>query len=355
MPLLRPLSAVEQTALHLRRGIENRQWRKFMPGASKLALELGVNHKTVESALRQMEHEGLLENQGQGRRRLIVRHATMTARPLHVAFLFYDEGDNYKEHLAKIPDKLEAGGHMVTILPKTLVDLKMNIRRIASLVQHTGADAWVVFAGPREVLEWFSRQAMPVFALFGRRENLPVASIGPDYGKAHAAAVQRLARLGHRRIVLLAHRERRLPEPGLPENAFLAELRNQGLPAGKYNLPEWQETPAGLGRLVDSLFSITAPTAFIVDEPGIFLGLQQILAARGIRAPEHVSLISTETHPLFNWCVPTLSHYDWNMKLVTPRILRWASAISHGKRDTRQTWAHAEFVEGGTVGPAPLE
>jgi len=40
------------------------------------------------------------------------------------------------------------------------------------------------------------------------------------------------------------------------------------------------------------------------------------------------------------------------------RDLRWVSGISrisHGKEDIRQTLIDAEFIEGGTVGPAPKE
>ena len=41
-------------------------------------------------------------------------------------------------------------------------------------------DAWVIIAGSREVLEWFVEQQIPAFALFGRRDGLPIAGVGPD-------------------------------------------------------------------------------------------------------------------------------------------------------------------------------
>jgi len=34
------------------------------------------------------------------------------------------------------------------------------------------------------------------------------------------------------------------------------------------------------------------------------------------------------------------------------RIVRWVNNVRQGKEDTRQTRIDAEFVEGGTVGPA---
>lgn len=344
MSPFRPTSTTEQVASHLRQAIMNRQWTVVLPGASKLALDLGVNHKTVEAALRQLDREGLLKNLGAGRGRFIVEQAKGTARPLHFGYLYYDDSDSFRDYASKVTVKLEARGHTVTIAPKTISGLNMSLRHIKPIVQQIPADAWMVVAGPRDLLEWFSQQPKPVFALFGRRENLPIPSIGPDYSTAHSSAVRELVRLGHRRILLLTHRERRLPEPGLPERAFLDEIKNQGLLVSDYNLPDWDETPAGLIKLVDSLFEITPPTAIIADEPGIFLGLQQILSARGVHAPQHVSLICAEKYPLFDWCFPSLSHYHWNFGTVAPRILRWASAVSRGERDVRQTLAPVKFV-----------
>jgi DNA-binding GntR family transcriptional regulator len=66
MPLLRSLSVSAQAAAHLRAEIERGHWMGKLPGVHQLAAELGVNRKTVEAALRQLEHEGLLQGQGQG-------------------------------------------------------------------------------------------------------------------------------------------------------------------------------------------------------------------------------------------------------------------------------------------------
>lgn len=70
--------------------------------------------------------------------------------------------------------------------------------------------------------------------------------------------------LGHRRIVLLARADRRLPEPGASERAFLNELEAQNIITGAYNLPEWEETASGMGQLLETLFRFTPPTAIIV-------------------------------------------------------------------------------------------
>ena len=90
MPLLRPLSASEQAAAHLRAEVERGRWTEVIPGANELASELGVNHKTLKAALRQLEHEGLLVGQGQGRRRRIVPSNGKAVRPMRIAILDFE-------------------------------------------------------------------------------------------------------------------------------------------------------------------------------------------------------------------------------------------------------------------------
>ncbi len=46
----------------------------------------------------------------------------------------------------------------------------MDLRRIARFDEGTEADAWVVGAGSRELLEWFNGRMTPTFALFGLQE-----------------------------------------------------------------------------------------------------------------------------------------------------------------------------------------
>jgi LacI family transcriptional regulator len=220
-------------------------------------------------------------------------------------------------------------------------------------VNKTKADAWVVIASQHDVLEWFIEQAIPVFALFGRRRGLPIAGAGPEKGDAMMAATKRLIELGHRRIVLLTRRARRLPQPGALEMIFLNELTAHGITPSTYNLPDWEETPEGFHEVLKTLFQVTPPTALIVDEVQFFLATQQFCANINLRVPEAVSLICTDYNPHFEWYTPSVSHIQWDRKPVMRRVGRWAANVSRGKEDQRQVFSHAEFVEGGTIGPAP--
>lgn len=356
MPSLKLLSAAEQVAGHLRVGLERGQWTGTMPGVNRLAVELGVNRKTVDAALRQLEREGLLAGRGPGRKRLIVQAGHRVApRPLRVALLLYDVSDRQLDYVVELQHNLVEAGHVVIVPSTFLTELRMDVARIDRLVRQTAADAWVVQAAPREVLEWFSSQPLPTFALFGRREGLPIASTGPDKPPAYAAATRQLIGLGHRRIAMLVRRLRRLPEPGQCEQIFLDELKAHGIVTSAFNLPDWEETLEGLQQLLSKLFQVTPPTALIVDEAPLFIATQQFLAARGLRVPQDVSLICTDPNPAFAWCMPSIAHIRWDSSPVVLRILRWVAAVGRGRWNVRQTLVRAEYVAGGTVGPAPAD
>lgn len=358
------LTITEQVATHLRGEILRGKWGGKLPGTPHLAAHLAVNFKTVSAALRILEHEGILVGQGAGRKRLIVLPDDRTAQPMRVGILVHEPPDARSECIVEIRHALENAGHEVIVVselrraqveqgnPNSWADPAKRVAKISRLVKQSTADAWVVVAGSREVLEWFSNQPMPTIALFGRRRGLPIASTGVDKPTVIAEATRKLIGLGHRRIVLLCRRMRRLPLPGESERSFLNELSANGIQPGAYHLPDWEESIDGFFSMLESLFQITPPTALLIDEVPFFTATQQFLARRRIMVPEDVSLISMDPDPSFAWCRPSITHIRWDQLPVERRIVRWAAAVSRGKQDLRQNSIPAELVLGGTIGPA---
>lgn len=353
MPQFSIHSPSEQVARHLKTELLNGVWSGLMPGGPKLASDLGVDRKTIEAALRLLEDEGLLVNQGAGKRRLIQISDRVEASVLRIAIMIGEEADLRDEVVQKIQHELEEAGHVVVFPKPYMVEMGMDVQRIAKLVRKTHAGAWLVVAGSRGVIEWFSAQPFPSFALFDRRRSLPIAAAGPDMPSACRAAARRLIELGHRRIVLLVRPRRRLPVPGASELAFLEELRAHRLPVSDYNLPGWVETVQGFQAGLESLFRITPPTAMIIDELPFLLAAQQFLARRKMLVPEDISLVCTAGDASFEWCHRSIAHMRWNDDPVVKRVVRWAANVRRGKKDLRQTLTPAVFVPGGSIGPVP--
>ncbi|QTN31444.1 substrate-binding domain-containing protein [Akkermansiaceae bacterium] len=352
MPKIRLLSAVEQVAAILREEMLRGQWSGLMPGVDTLAVELGVSRKTTEAALRLLEKEGLLVGQGPRRKRRIEIKPGTAPPALRIAILADETATRRPRYIVEAMHELVEAGHTASFAPGNMAELGKNPKRIARMVGKTEADAWVVMSGPRDVLEWFSEQGKPTLAVFGRHRGLPIAGVEPDKEACYTTAARELISLGHSRIVLLARRMRRFPEPGEPEQAFLRELDAHGISSGTYNLPDWVESVDGFHARLDSLFRITPPTALIVDEAPLFSAVQQFLSQRKILIPQDVSLVCTDADATFAWCKPSIAHMRWETQPLVGRITKWAARIARGKKDIRQSVIPAKFVTGGTMGRA---
>lgn len=356
--MLRPMSPAFQTittqvTAHLRTLLLQGRWQGELPGRDQLASELGVNRKTVEAALRLLEKEGTLDNPGKGRRRKIREGAVQPASSLRIAILLGDKSDQGWEVITEMLHKLRQAGHEAFYAEKTLGELGMKPSRVASLVSRTPADVWLVVAASREVLEWFCNSSLTAFAIFGRILELPIPAVAPKKIPPLIEATQTLLKLGHRRIALINRPRRRHPQPGIPEQAYLAELKAHGIEPSAYHLPEWEETTQSFHAMLESMFRVTPPTALIVDEAEFFVAVMQFCIKRRLRVPEDLSLVCTDDHPVFAWCQPTIAHITWDYAPVVRRVLQWVKNIRLGKPDTRQTYTASRFVPGGTIGPVP--
>ncbi len=353
MPMVRIFSAAEQVAGHLREKLLRGDWGEWMPGVDRLAPDLGVSRKTVEAALRILKKEGLLVPQGAGRRsRIALPRGEAGTRGLRVAILMSEPQDRGFDFMVQIAYELEKAGHTVSFADKCLSDLHMEPQRVARIVKRTKADAWLVVCASPAVKDWFVEQGIPAFALFGRLRGLPIPQAGPKKLPAMAVAIRCLIGLGHRRIVLLARKGRRLPDPGVPERFCLDELAANGITPGPYHLPDWELSVKGFHDGLESLFRLTPPTALIIQEAAFDFAALQFCANRGVRVPGDGSLICTDADANFHWCEPSVAHIRWDSRPVVRRIVRWAANVSSGKKDIRQTLTPAEFVPGGSVGPA---
>ena len=351
---IRLLSLAEQVAAHLRQGLHDGRWSGRLPGVLRLAVEFDVSTGVVRAALRQLEAEGLLSGRGLGRSRVIAASAA-AAPPLRVAILRHDARltDNPQTSLVltEIMHSLEAAGHEVFFCNKSQIELKHDVRRLASQLLETPADAWVVESGSRPLLEWCATRPTPCHALYGGSGDLPLARTGPDMEPAYRAATRHLLALGHRRIVFILSEPHRKPTPGKSAQNFLEELAAHGVPTGHYNLPDWEETPEGFSRLLEILFKSTPPTALIIDESPYFFATVAFCARHGIRVPGQVSLISTDCDAMLDRCHPGFAHMRWDNRLIVRRVVGWVDAVRKGRADRKTINIPAEFVPGGSIGP----
>lgn len=352
MARIKFMSKIEQVAAVLREDVAKGRWSREVPGKDELSIDYGVNAKTVGLAMQLLEKEGVLLNQGSGRPRRIAKIDSSNPS-LRIKLLLYDKNDYALFINRDLIHELTASGHNLNVVEKTQTDLGMNVKRVAEYVRTVQADAWIVTAAPRDILEWFSQQQIPTLAQFGQSNDLNISSVYVDKITPMRDAVKRLVELGHRRIVFIARSERRKPTLPKTEQAFLEELESHGITTGSYHLPEWASRIPDFHRCLESLFGKTPPTAMIIDESVHFLAAQLFLARKGIVAPRDVSMICLDQDQAFSWCDPMISHIAWNRKQFIGCVSNWVNAISAGDHNIKRMMVRAKFMEGGTIGPVP--
>lgn len=348
------LSASEQLAEYLKAEIRDGRWTEKMPGESRLVTQFQLGRDTVRAALAQLEEEGVLLSQGQGKqRRIVLERHEVQPRSIRIRIMLYEKRDRADVDNSSVLAELLAAGFDAGFEEKSLKELGMDAERVARYVKKHPADAWVVSSGSREVLEWFAGQATPVIAMYGRGKGIPIARAYTIMIPGIIAATRRLIELGHKRIVMITREERRKPRLSEPELAFVNTLEAAGIKTGDYNLPDWKETREGLTHLLEELFRHSPPTSLMFQEAPILLASLSYLASRGIVAPRDVSMVVADRDASFAWCDPTPSHIDFNYWSVVRRVVRWAENVSRGQEDLRQVGTESKFIEGGTIGPVP--
>lgn len=348
------MTVVDQLVIYLRELITSGELGEKMPGVRKLAGKLGVSSNTVTAAIEQLSVDNLLLPQGHGKRSKIATLGGMKKTTFRLAMLSYERADAEIDYVVEIQRRLREAGHIVIMADKSLMDLGMRVERIAKLVAQTEADAWLILSAPKHVLQWFVDQSLPAFALFGRFRQLPIPGTGLDKIPAFRAAIRRLVELGHRRIVLLQPDHNRKPTFARLVIESLEEMEKHGIKTGPYNIPDWEQSPAGLRRCLDALFAFSAPTAILFDRSNELLGAQIYLAHRGILAPRDVSLVCDDDSA-FDWCVPSISCIQWQSHSWVRQVVHWADCLANGKEYRIQRFTKATFVERGSIGPVPNE
>lgn len=354
----RQRSLIEQVADHLRLGFRSGHWCGQLPGVRELVRELGVSKDTVEAAIRLLEAEGSLKSAGPGRRKEIVfsRGAEGKSRVLRVGILLSEPlrqiNLSAQQVMLGLMRRVENAGHICFSVDRSMSELGYKLPRIARMVEAAKADAWLAYSAPADVLEWFVGRSLPVMAIGGRFSGLNVASSTSEIDEAIRSSVRALSELGHRRIVAISPDSWRLPTPSITGRAFLTAMEECGLPPSSYNLPAWEQSPAGLGKLLESLFLITPPTALIFVEPASYVAALGLLGLKGIRIPRDLSIINMTSGPMFSLLPLSPAHFKWPIEEHIRRIDRWVKCLAKGGADLAQVTFSAGFEAGETLAPA---
>jgi DNA-binding LacI/PurR family transcriptional regulator len=330
-----------------------------LPGVLVLASEYDVSPATMRSAIRLLETQGWIRNEGLGRPRMAQipeKSQADETKVLNVTIFpgicFADEDGVFQKLVMQAQLKIDLVGHNCKIASKSQQDFNHDPERIARYVKDHPADAWVLIGPQHRVVSWFLEQRIPCICMGGMLQGLKVAATGMDALPTFEKVLQYMIQLGHRRIVFLWPEYRMRGEL----DAFVAVLRKvlsaAGIEVGTYHLPVWKSTPEGLMDVLEQEFRYTRPTAIITTYGKWMAGVLSFLARKGLKFPEDVSLFSMSDDDWFPWVEPKISCLRGDDILLLKRVVRWLEALSRGKSDRDCIMYPLEWDMGNSIGPA---
>ncbi|MEU0135013.1 LacI family DNA-binding transcriptional regulator [Streptomyces sp. NPDC006296] len=197
----------------------------------------------------------------------------------------------------------------------------------------------------------------PVVHLGRRDEPEGLAWVGADYVSASREVVQRLAALGHRRVVLIREDDE-APASGDREQGFLEGLRASGLPDG----------PGAVFRSADPAHALTPErlrqwlaegvTAFVAEETdsgAAWRALTAAVRAAGLDCPGDLSLALLGSPPPDLAGAPEPTGFDIpRARLGAEAVLLLATLVAGEDVPERLvTLVACAYRAGATTGPPP--
>ncbi|MEO5713763.1 MAG: GntR family transcriptional regulator [Luteolibacter sp.] len=361
------LPIVDRVYQWLLEGIGDGRWGARLPSERNLASEVKVARMTLGKALRRLEAEGCLERAGSSGRRIIVTNASAMARaktrPWRIGFLVpmarEDEMESWLIDRQIITRCIVELGHTPFVVHLALSNEAPRLGRLAKLMDSANADAWIVIGAPRVVVEWLDgHRREPVLACGGPQLDLKrIATGGTQIRQALLELARELLVLGHRRIVFITPRIHRQPVLSPSFVDYQNVLREGGIQVGDYHLPDWEETPEGLGNLLESLFRLTPPTAIILFEDHYAAGVLGFLCRHQMTMPDDVSVGVIEDARSSAWLWPGkhLASLRRDDSDLIRNITRWIEDQTLGRHGERDYTANYKLVHGNTLGPVKVD
>ena len=201
--------------------------------------------------------------------------------------------------------------------------------------------AVMTFGEEEPVLDQLVHHDIPMVLAEFRLEDPKVATILLDYTTGIRAAVNHLAKLGHRKIAFLAG-PHKLHSAITRENDFHTAMKEARLPIRREWVIECDHTLKGGVTGFDKLQALAArPTAIVCSNDMTAIGVLRAAYMKGLRVPQDLSVIGLDDIDFAEFTLPPLT----TIRLSRVDLARAAfEALRQRAEDPRNPKPRREFL-----------
>lgn len=352
-------SLVERASDAILEQIAAGHWKGWLPQERSLAPTLSISRNTLRAALQRLRTRGMIEPiRGQGYR--IIKSevprkaggqktkAVMVLSPEPLGWL--------RPSLGNLIDELRV------LLFQDDIHLEVHSGKhyyrsgtpalLKKLVSQHPAVCWILLRSSARVQQWFSRHRIPCLISGTTFPDIDIPSVDVDYRSVGVHAAGRFLGLGHRHLLLLIED---LSAAGLDAclKGFCEVIEK--MPGASVTVLKHSDNIEEIRQLMAKTFSRkTRPTAGLVSNSYFYLTASGALHQLGLRVPEDVSLICTDSDHFLPFLLPRPCHYDFNHESFARKLAQMVNKILHGETlKQKEVRLFPKFIPGDSVGKPP--
>jgi LacI family transcriptional regulator len=360
MTLIPHRTVASQLAVELRAELEKGTWPGWLPSERVLSRTLQASRNTIRAALEQLKADGLIKPvRGLGNR--VVGQAKSSPdekRTKTVGVLIPEPIGRLRPLTAlwidELKDLLIEEGYRLRIHEGRQYYQTNPARVLERLIGQHAHSAWILTLSSEAMQRWFARRGTPCLVAGSTYPDIALPHYDLDNRAIcrHAAGI--LLRVGHRRLALLNRESRRAGDVD-SERGFIEGVRRSPHRDATAVIAYHRDDVDSVARALRTLLERNnPPTALVVSNSYAYLSTASVLAQRGLRVPQDISLISRDDDPFLASLVPEPARYRVDPHSFAKKIVGSLLQILNRSAPLRSpTPLLPKFAAGGSTSAPP--